>query len=212
MASDADSAGARQPQRPGQRPRLRQRLSVLLLRACGFRLVGEPPPLAKCVVVFAPHTSNWDFPLLILTRAAYGVRVHYLAKHTLFQPPFGGFFRWLGGIPVERHRRRGLVGQAVRLLRERPHFWLAMAPEGTRARTDHWRTGFYRIARGADVPLVCVFVDGARRECGVCAVLTLSGDPAKDLEQLRSAYAGRGGLRPERASEVRFRPGAIKSS
>ena len=172
----------------------------------GWRLVGRAPSVARCVVIFAPHTSNWDFPLLLLVRSAFGRKVHYLGKHTLFRPPFGWLFRLSGGIPVVRHEHHHVVDQAVRMFHEREQLWLAISPEGTRRKTDHWKSGFYRIALAAQVPVLPAFLDSERRECGLGALVTLSGDAEQDLARLRSFYLQKRGIHPEQASEIRFEP------
>lgn len=156
------------------------------------------------MVIFAPHTSNWDFPILLLVRSAYGRPVSYLGKHTLFRPPFGWFFRATGGIPVVRHERHNVVGEVVRVMEERDTLWLAMSPEGTRDKTDHWKTGFYRIARAARVPVLLAFIDAAHRECGLGGLVELSGDEERDLARLRAFYETKRGIHPELTGEIRF--------
>lgn len=186
---------------------LAKTLARTLLRLTGWSVVGEAPTLARCVVIFAPHTSTWDFPLLILVKYAFGGPIHYLGKHTLFRPPFGWLFRATGGIPVVRHERRHFVDEAVRLFEERPSLWLAISPEGTRRKTDHWKSGFYRIALAAKVPVLLAFVDAAKKECGVGELVELSGDVERDLALVRAFYADKRGIVPELASTIRFGPG-----
>jgi 1-acyl-sn-glycerol-3-phosphate acyltransferase len=157
------------------------------------------------VIVFAPHTSNWDFPLLLLARDALGLRASYLGKHTLFRPPFGWIFRALGGIPVHRGEAHHLVDQIAHEFQARDHLWLAMAPEGTRQRTDHWKSGFYRIALAAKVPVLLTFIDAERKQCGVGPLLELSGDVERDLSLIREFYADKRGIHPEQAGEIRFK-------
>src|SRR5688572_20592487 len=123
-----------------------------LLRLAGWRLVGEAPAVSHCVIVFAPHTSSWDFPLLLCVRAAFGRPVAYLAKHTLFRGLLGPVLRWTGAIPVNRGESQGLVGAMTEAFRARPELWLAMSPEGTRDYTEYWKSGFYHVARSAQVP------------------------------------------------------------
>lgn len=176
----------------------------VLLSLGGWRLVGQAPDVARCVVIFAPHTSNWDFPILLLVRAALGKSVSYLGKHTLFRPPFGWFFRATGGIPVVRHERHNVVAEAVRALEERDTLWLAMSPEGTRDKTDHWKTGFYRIALAARVPVLLAFIDAANKECGIGPLVELTGDEEHDLARLRAFYDTKRGIHPELTSEIRF--------
>jgi 1-acyl-sn-glycerol-3-phosphate acyltransferase len=156
------------------------------------------------VVVFAPHTSNWDFPLLLLARSALELRSSYLGKHTLFRPPFGWLFRALGGIPVNRSDAHHLVEQIANEFRTRDRLWLAMAPEGTRTKTDHWKSGFYRIALAARVPVLLSYIDASRKECGVGPLLELSGDSERDLALIREFYADKRGIHPELAGDVRF--------
>jgi 1-acyl-sn-glycerol-3-phosphate acyltransferase len=176
-----------------------------LLRCVGWRLTGNAPPVSHCVIIFAPHTSNWDFPLLLLVRAGLGRRVSYLAKHTLLRFPFGWLFRWSGAIPVERSESHQLVEVLAATFRREPELWLAMSPEGTRAHTDHWKSGFYHLARTAEVPVLLAFIDARRRECGVGDLIELTGDVESDLARIRAFYADKRGIVPERAGEVRFR-------
>lgn len=177
-----------------------------LLRLGGWELVGSAPEVRRCVVIFAPHTSNWDFPILLLVRFAFDRRVRYLGKHTLFRPPFGWFFRATGGIPVDRSRPHDVVRSIARRISDEDELWLAMAPEGTRQRTDHWKSGFYHIALEAKVPVLLAFIDARRRECGLGPLIELSGDAERDLERLRAFYADKAGIHPELASDVRFEP------
>jgi 1-acyl-sn-glycerol-3-phosphate acyltransferase len=180
------------------------RLARWLLRAAGWRLVGEPPDIPRCLVIFAPHTSNWDFPLLLLVRFAAGRRVSYLAKHTLFRFPFAWFFRATGALPVERGEHHDLVTKLAQAFHEQPELWLAMSPEGTRARTDHWKSGFYHIALEAGVPVLLAFIDARRRECGLGELVELTGDVERDLGRIATFYGDKQGIVPERTSEIRF--------
>jgi 1-acyl-sn-glycerol-3-phosphate acyltransferase len=181
-----------------------QRLARAALAAAGWRLVGEAPEVSHCVIIFAPHTSNWDFPLLLCVRAAFGRPVAYLIKDTLFRFPIAGLLRWTGAIPVERSERHSLVSTLAQAFRQRPFLWLAMSPEGTRAWTDHWRSGFYHVAREAQVPLVPSFIDAERRECGLMPLFELTCDIDRDMAALRSLYAHKRGIQPGREGEIRL--------
>lgn len=183
----------------------RQRAARALLRWCGWRLVGEAPEVARCVIIFAPHTSSWDLPLLLAVREAFGRPVAYLAKHTLFRFPLGGLLRASGAIPVDRTERNALVSKLAQAFRERPSLWLALSPEGTRDRTDHWKSGFYHVAREAGVPLLLAFIDSSRRECGLGGLVALTGDVEADMERVRTFYADKRGIVPARESEMRLR-------
>lgn len=176
-----------------------------ILRLAGWRIEGELPDVPHCLVIFAPHTSNWDFVVLLLVRSAFGRKISYLAKHTLFRPPLGWFFRLTSGMPVERQAQHKLVDTIAEQFSLQPDLWLAMAPEGTRAKTDHWRSGFYYIALRAGIPVLPTSLDAPARTFRVGELITLSGDPARDLEPIRAFYAGRRGIYPENAGEIRFR-------
>jgi 1-acyl-sn-glycerol-3-phosphate acyltransferase len=167
-------------------------------------LVGEAQLFKICLIIFAPHTSNWDFPLLLAVRAAFGRPVSYLIKHTLVRFPIAGLLRWSGAIPVERTERHSLVSTLAQAFRERSYLWLAMSPEGTRARTDHWKSGFYHVAREAGVPLLLSFIDAERRECGLMGLFELTGDVERDMAELRALYAHKRGIEPSRTGDVRL--------
>jgi len=181
-------------------------LARALLSLAGWRLVGEAPHVARCVVIFAPHTSNWDFPLLLLVKYAFGRPVRYLGKHTLFRPPFGWLFRATGGIPVVRHERQHFVADAALLFAQSEALWLALSPEGTRDKTDHWKSGFYRIALAAKVPVLLAFVDAPTKQCGLGPLVVLSGNEEQDLAAFRAFYSTKRGIHPDLASTIRFKP------
>lgn len=184
---------------------LRARIAAAVLRLIGWRLAYAPPPGPKAVVVVYPHTSNWDFPIGVLARAAVAIPIGFIGKDSLFRPPFGGLFRWLGGIPVNRRERTGFVAALAALFAQRDSLYLAIAPEGTRARGDHWKSGFYRVALAAGVPLGLAFIDYPRREVGILGWLALTGNEAEDLAQLRALYAGKRGRIAENAGDIRFK-------
>ncbi len=155
----------------------------------------EPPK--RAVFVVAPHTSYWD--ALILLPAAEVARIdpHWMGTHNLFRFPFRPLMRWFGGIPVDRTRRNGLVASAVAAFSEVDHLQLALAPEGTRFLAERWKTGFYRIAEGAGVPLVLVFIDYRRRVLGIGDTFMPSGDIEADMARIRDFYADVTPKRPE---------------
>jgi len=179
-----------------------------LLALAGWRTVFVPPPATKTVVVVYPHTSNWDFVVGFLARAAVGLRCHFVAKASLFRGPFGGWLRRVGGIPVDRQAPTGFIDQIARHFTRTDEFHLVFTPEGTRARTEHWKSGFYRVARTAQVPVGLAFIDYGRREVGVGGWITLSGDETRDLERMRAFYAGKVGRYPGQQGPIRFAPRA----
>jgi 1-acyl-sn-glycerol-3-phosphate acyltransferase len=187
-------------------------LAHALLRLLGWRVRVVPPPGPRGVMIFYPHTSNWDFVIGYLTKLAAGLEVQFLGKHTLFRWPFGAVLRWMGGIPVNRRAPAGIISTLARRFAEQPRLWLALAPEGTRRYTDHWKSGFYRLAVEARVPLGLAFADWRTRTIGVTEYLVLSGDEERDLDRIRAFYAGKVGKHPAQASAIRLRPpGAVGS-
>ena len=192
------------PPKPS-RPTVVQRAARAVLRAFGWRVDIAWPPVPRCVIVVYPHTSNWDFVVGYLAKLAAGLPVQFVGKHTLFRAPFGALLRRMGGIPVNRADASGFIPSLVAEMARRPWMWIALAPEGTRAYTDHWKSGFYGLARAADVPVGLAYLDWRRREIGLTRYVRMTGDEAADLELLRKAYADRKGRFPQDASAIRFR-------
>lgn len=182
-----------------------QRWAKALLALFGWRVDITWPPVPKCVIVVYPHTSNWDFIVGVLARLAAGLPAQWIGKDTLFRWPLAGLLRRIGGIPVNRREHTGLIGNLAGELERRPWMWLAIAPEGTRSRTDHWKSGFYRLAVAARVPVGLAFIDYRERVVGLGVYLALSGREHVDLERMRAFYAGKTAKHPEQAGEIRFR-------
>ena len=154
----------------------------------------------KGVAIAAPHTSNWDMPLMLAVSFQLGVRPSWLGKRELFRRPFGGFMRWLGGLPVDRGTRGNLVAQVVDQFAEVDRLFLVIPPSATRRRATHWKSGFYHVARGAGVPILCTFLDYRRKVGGVGPVFVPTGDIAADMEVIRAFYAGVTGRYPQNAT------------
>ena len=170
----------------------------------GWRLVGDMPAIPKAVVIVAHHTSNWDFPIGLM--ASYLTRRHYfwIGKHTLFKGVSGTFMRWLGGIPINRSATKNVVEQCAQMFREREELLLVIAPEGTRKKTDHWKSGFYRIATAASVPIACAYLDFRKKTCGIGEILTPTGDMKADMDKIRAFYRSKVARFPEQAGDVRL--------
>ena len=179
-----------------------------LLALRGWRVAITPPPAPRCVIIVYPHTSNWDFVIGYLARVAAGLPVEWIGKDTLFRWPVAALLRRMGGVPVDRRRPTGLIDQLAGELERCDRMWLALAPEGTRARTDHWKSGFYHLALKAKVPVGLAFIDYRTRVVGLDTYLTMSGDEEADLARIRAVYAGKTGKHPEQASDIRLRPEA----
>ena len=165
---------------------------------------AEPVP-DRCVMIAAPHTSNWDFPLTLALARVSGVKISWLGKKSLFRGPAGPIMRWLGGVPIDRSAPGGMVTSLANEFEGRDRLVLVVPAEGTRSRTEHWKSGFYRIAQQADVPIVCAFVDRRTRTGGFGPVISPSDDLVADMDRIRDFYSGIKGLKPGRFGEIRLR-------
>lgn len=148
-----------------------QKLCKLILKLCGWHIVGALPPNKQFILIAAPHTSNWDLVIGLLARFAVGVKINFLAKKQAFFFPLGLLLRAVGGTPVDRSKPGNRVEQVVRLFHQQEEFKLGMAPEGTRSPVTRWKEGFYHIANQAQVPIVLVGFDYCSKEIRVCDTL-----------------------------------------
>ena len=179
-----------------------------VLRWFGWRVVFDGLPARQGVFVVYPHTSNWDFPYAVMAKWAIGWDLKFWAKDSLFRLPlFGTWLRWLGGVSLSRKGSQGAVsemlGHFAKALREDRFFWLALSPEGTRRRTEGWRSGFYQVALGADVPLALVRLDYAQKTVDVSAFVRLSGDAQADYAHMAAVLASSQGKHADQASPIR---------
>jgi 1-acyl-sn-glycerol-3-phosphate acyltransferase len=185
-------------------------MATLLARFWLFlwRWKAVPPAEAipdRCVMIAAPHTTNWDFPLTLALARVSGVKISWLGKDTLFRGPMGPIMRFLGGVSIDRSAPGGMVASLAKEFIDRDRLVLVVPAEGTRSRTEHWKSGFYRIAEQADVPIVCSFVDRTTRTGGFGPVIHPSGDLGADMDLIRAFYAGKEGLKPNRFGPVRLK-------
>ncbi len=173
-------------------------LSIGFLRLTGWRVEGQlPEGASKCVLIAAPHTSNWDLPYTLMLAFSLRLRVYWMGKHSLFKAPFGGVMRWLGGIPVNRAQANNLVANSAQAMRDaQGPMQLIVPPEGTRGKTRHWKTGFYYIAQQAGVPIVLAFVDYDRKVGGLGPVFEPTGDVDRDMAAIKAFYAPIRGKNP----------------
>ena len=160
-----------------------------MLRVLGWRIGPGLPDLAKAVIITAPHSSNWDFPVGIAVVFALRLDVRFVGKVELFRGPLGPLMRWLGGLPVNRKHPVGLVEQTVAMFREREALLLAVAPEGTRKPVERWKSGFHRIAVAAGVPIVPCYFDNTHKVVGFGAPFYPTGNAEADITALRAFYA-----------------------
>lgn len=179
--------------------RLMQLAGLLFLKIGGWRREGGPPDAPQYVLIAAPHTSNWDFPLMLALVFSWQLQIRWMGKASLFRWPFHGFFRWLGGIPIDRSQAQSVVSQSIASFRERSKLILVIAPEGTREKVACWKTGFYRIATGAGVPIAIGFLDYVRKVGGFITLFHPTGEMAADMEKIRGFYVGVLGKFPEKS-------------
>ncbi|MBK8249612.1 MAG: lysophospholipid acyltransferase family protein [Gemmatimonadetes bacterium] len=176
------------PSIPRRRSWGRRVVGASVLRAMGWRVVGSWPDLPRFVVVVAPHTSNWDFVVGFAAYLALEIDASWLGKHTLFRWPAGPLLRYFGGIPVVRTQATNVVDLHVREFQSRDQLIFVVAPEGTRKRTPEWKSGFYRIATGAGVPILPVALDFGARLVRLLPAFEPTGDYAADLPQIKANF------------------------
>jgi 1-acyl-sn-glycerol-3-phosphate acyltransferase len=173
-------------------PRRGGRVSIALARfvtrLIGWKVEGTLPNANKIMVIGAPHSSNVDWLLTIMAGSYLGVRISWMAKHTLFRGPMGYVMRWLGGIPVDRRAPQGTVGEAVDRFKNANELILCITPEGTRRLTHEWKKGFYHIAMGADVPIVAAAFDYGRKRVFFGPIIKPTGNLEEDLPVIKSYY------------------------
>lgn len=167
------------------------------LALSGWRMEGTLPPLPKFVVIVAPHTSNWDFFVGIGVLFSLGIRLSFLGKDSIFRGPLGPMMRWLGGIAVDRSVSRDRVAEMVEVLRSRDRLVVGLTPEGTRKKVADWKTGFYHVAKGANVPILPVAFDYSRKKIIFSPAFTPTGDAKRDIEFLKGLFQPAMAQRPE---------------
>ena len=183
------------------------RLARRLLSLVGWKVHFQGFPARQGVAIVYPHTSNWDFPVMMLVKWSTGIQACFWGKDSLFRiPVFGPWLRWLGGLPIDRSAPRGVVGSMVERFAAAQarddYLWLGLSPEGTRRLTPGWRSGFYSVALGAGVPLALVRLDYARREVCIDQFIRLSGDTDRDYPRIRQAFEDVRGYHAHQAAPI----------
>ena len=168
------------------------------MRLTGWRVDGSLPDIPKFVLVGAPHTSNWDFLLFLGVIFSLRANVRFMGKAELFRFPIGWFFRFCGGVPVDRKKSTGLVEQMVKVCNESEKFILTIAPEGTRHQVTEWKRGFYHIAKSAGIPIVMAVVDGRHKTVHIGQVFHLTENMEADMETIKAVFEGVAGIRSRR--------------
>lgn len=172
-------------------------ISIVILKLTGWRLEGKFPDLPKYVMIAAPHTSNWDFPVTLGICFAARAKIYWMGKDSLFKGPMGPIMRWLGGIPVDRSKSNDLVGQMVEVFNRSERLVVTIPPEGTRQKVRYWKTGFYHIAKGANVPIVLAFLDFRRKVGGFGPVFKPTGNVEADMAEIQAFYKNISGKNPD---------------
>lgn len=179
-------------------------LGKSVLRLTGWKLRGEAPQAKNCVIIAAPHTTNWDFIYLLAAAYSYHLSINWLGKSGLFWWPLGPLLRFLGGIPIDRSKPNNMVQTMVDAVNAGDGINLVVPPAGTRGYTDHWKSGFYRIAEAADIPMVCGYLDYSKKEAGLGMMLRVT-NVNQDMDRLRQFYGPINGKYPEKKSRIRLR-------
>ncbi len=170
-----------------------------------WKLSTEPAPDRPTVLVGAPHTSNWDFVFMLAIAWRLGMNFRWLGKKSLFRGWRGPIMRGWGGIPVDRDDPGRVIAEVMERIRSGEVFGLVVTPDGTRSGNTHWKSGFYRIAREAGMPVTLGFVDRTTMTTGLGPTIELTGNVAHDMDRIRAFYADKAGVRPERRVEPRLR-------
>ncbi len=173
-------------------------LAGRILKWVGWHYDCKVEVPAKCVICVAPHTSNWDFIIGELAAHAWGFKTGFLMKNTWFFWPMGYIMRALGGIPVKQHEHTNVTSQVVAELTSRERLAIAVTPEGTRSRTEHWHKGFLHIAREANVPVLLAYIDYDTREVCIDREFIPGNDIDADLNTIKEYYSTHRGKHPEK--------------
>jgi 1-acyl-sn-glycerol-3-phosphate acyltransferase len=192
--------------RPAALPTWRQRTALRLLNLIGWQFHFKPLPGPHGVAVVYPHTSNLDFPIGLLAKWAVGLQYRWLAKDSLFRGPVGVLMRYWGGVAVDRSAPQGAIKRLAQTMHASRWFWLAVTPEGTRGYRPYWKSGFYRIALEAEVPVSLIAIDYGRKVIDVTRTMTLSGDEAADMAAIAARYEGVRARFPNHAAPIRLAP------
>ena len=165
-------------------------IAWLGLRIAGWKIKGRPPDLAKYIVIAYPHTSNWDFPLGVAVSILFRIKIYWLGKESLFKGVAGPVMKWLGGKPIDRSEAHDVVQQTINTFEQNDAMIVAVAPEGTRSQVGKWKTGFYHIAVGANLPIILGYFDYAKKQAGCLESFTPTGNIDQDMISIKTAYQG----------------------
>ncbi len=171
----------------------------IYFKIMGWKLIGSFPKVDKCVVIVVPHTSWVDFFLGLLVRRVLNEEINFIGKKSLFKPPFGWYFRWMGGTPIDRSKNMDTVRATVKIFQQKKQFRLALSPEGTRKKVSEWKTGFYYIAKAAEVPIVLVAFDFGEKQVKISTPHYPTDDKELDFKTYKAFFKGVMGKIPEKS-------------
>jgi 1-acyl-sn-glycerol-3-phosphate acyltransferase len=172
-------------------------IAIVILKLTGWKAVGEEIGNPRFVLIAAPHTSNWDFLLMLLVVLKLRLELYWMGKNSLFPFGIGWLMRWLGGISIDRAKSHNVVNETVRQYREHESLVILIPPEGTRSKVTTWKSGFYHIANNANVPIMMGYIDAATKEAGLADLFHPTGNLKQDIREIRAFYSKKIGLRAE---------------
>jgi 1-acyl-sn-glycerol-3-phosphate acyltransferase len=185
-----------------QKSVLMQKTARRILHLIGWRTDVMLPGVSRYVLIGAPHTSNWDFAIMMMLMTSEGIPVNWMGKDSLFKGPMGFLMRFLGAISVNRKEQTHLVDQIASMFDNKDELIVVLSPEGTRSKTSRWRTGFYYIALKANVPIVMAYADYKNKVCGIGPGIKPTGDIHADFEIIKDFYKGIEGKYPLKQSAI----------
>jgi 1-acyl-sn-glycerol-3-phosphate acyltransferase len=164
-------------------------IGLIFLKMLGWSVEGKVPDIKKFVIIAAPHTTNWDFPITLAITFVLKIKIYWMGKAEMFRWPFGAACRWLGGIPIDRSQSQNVVEQSIHAFKEMDNLIMIIPPEGSRKKVSYWKTGFYHIATGAKVPIVLGYLDYRRKTGGIGHTFCPTGNIEKDMQEIKAFYA-----------------------
>ena len=183
----------------GNRSQILRKIGRFGINISGWTIKGQVPDEERIVIIAAPHTSNWDFILAMLTIFGLNIKLRWLGKHSIFKPGFKKFFEWLGGIPVYRDNPSTLIKNVVDIVKKEKSIVIAMTPEGTRKKVKRWKTGFLRIAKQTQSKILLISIDAPTKSIEIGKIFNPTGDSEEDLEFIQKYYSSFRGINPQKS-------------
>tara|TARA_B100000405_G_scaffold209258_1_gene147445 strand:+ start:71 stop:661 length:591 start_codon:yes stop_codon:yes gene_type:complete len=182
------------------RSQISQWIGRAVLKSMGWKVAGSIPNEKKILIVAAPHTSNWDFVIGMGALLGLNAKIRWIGKHTLFKPGISWFFRWLGGIPVNRKNPASLIEDVSNMIKKDRGLMIGVAPEGTRKKINRWKTGFLRIAKTTQSKILFISIDAPSKTIKIANTLfTPTEDKENDLEFVKSYFRNFKGINPDQS-------------